>query len=179
MSSIAQRTIEDNRSTISRPFRSSFLGIIENGSTKLPSLIGRNGIRRCDRFTRLRRTRHSPASSRVALIGAGWYGKCDLLQLMNVEPVEVVSICDVDSKMLDEAASLIESRQVSKKRPRTYADYNKLLAEKDVDIVLIGTPDHWDALPMIAAVESGVKCGLGQQPCATEVEPDWDCEDAD
>jgi len=105
---------------------------------------------------------------RVALIGAGWYGKCDLLQLMNVEPVEVVSICDVDSKMLDEAASLIESRQVSKKRPRTYADYNKLLAEKDVDIVLIGTPDHWHALPMIAAVESGVDVYV-QKPTGVDV----------
>ncbi len=37
---------------------------------------------------------------RVGLIGPGWYGKCDLLQLMNVEPVEVVSLCDVDSTML-------------------------------------------------------------------------------
>ena len=41
------------------------------------------------------------------MIGAGWYGKCDLLQLMNVEPVEVVSLCDVDSNMLSEAADLM------------------------------------------------------------------------
>lgn len=105
---------------------------------------------------------------RVALIGAGWYGKCDLLQLMNVEPVEVVSICDVDSKMLDEAASLIESRQVSKKRPRTYGDYRKLLAEKDFDIVIIGTPDHWHALPMIAAVEAGADVYV-QKPTGVDV----------
>jgi predicted dehydrogenase len=105
---------------------------------------------------------------RVGLIGAGWYGKCDLLQLMNVEPVEVVSICDVDSKMLDQAASLIESRQASKKRPRTYSDYRKQLAEKDLDIVLIDTPDHWHALPMIAAVEAGadVYC---QKPTGVDV----------
>ena len=107
-------------------------------------------------------------SRRVALIGAGWYGKCDLLQLMNIEPVEVVSICDVDSKMLDEAASLIESRQVSKKRPRTYGDYRKLLAEKDFDIVIIGTPDHWHALPMIAAVEAGADVYV-QKPTGVDV----------
>ncbi len=47
---------------------------------------------------------------RVGLIGSGWYGKCDLLQLLNVEPVEVVSLCDVDSKMLDEAAELFKTR---------------------------------------------------------------------
>lgn len=92
---------------------------------------------------------------RVGLIGCGWYGKCDLLQLLNVEPVEVVSLCDVDSRMLDECADLIASRQKSKKRPRTYANYQDMLAEKDLEIVLIATPDHWHALAMIAAVEAG------------------------
>ncbi|TWT79076.1 Inositol 2-dehydrogenase [Planctomycetes bacterium CA13] len=105
---------------------------------------------------------------RVGLIGTGWYGKCDLLQLMNVEPVEVVSLCDVDSRLLSEAADLFEARQVSKKRPRVYASYKDMLAEKDLDIVLIATPDHWHALTMIAAVESGahVYC---QKPTGVDV----------
>ena len=42
---------------------------------------------------------------RVGLIGSGWYGKCDLLRLIQVAPVEVVSLCDVDKRMLAEAAS--------------------------------------------------------------------------
>src|SRR6056297_1025664 len=92
---------------------------------------------------------------RVGLIGAGWYGKCDTLQLLNVEPVEIVSVSDVDSNMLDDAADLFAERQVSKNRPKTYGDYRKQLAENSHDIVIIGTPDHWRALPMIAAVESG------------------------
>lgn len=96
-----------------------------------------------------------PRRRRVGLIGCGWYGKCDLLQLLNVEPVEVVSLCDVDSKMLSEAAELIESRQQSGKRPRSYADYGQMLAERDLDIVLVATPDHWHALPTIAAIEAG------------------------
>lgn len=108
------------------------------------------------------------APRRVGLIGTGWYGKSDLLQLMNIEPVEVVSLCDVDSKMLDTAAGLIESRQRSKKRPRTYADYRELLKEKDLDIVLIATPDHWHALPMIAAVESGADVYV-QKPTGVDV----------
>ncbi len=108
------------------------------------------------------------APRRVGLIGAGWYGKCDLLQLMNVEPVEVVSLCDVDSQMLDTAAGLIESRQRSKKRPRTYADYRELLKEKDLDLVLIATPDHWHALPMIAAVEAGADVYV-QKPTGVDV----------
>ena len=41
---------------------------------------------------------------RVGLIGTGWYGKCDLLRLIQVAPVEVVSLCDVDKLMLADAA---------------------------------------------------------------------------
>lgn len=105
---------------------------------------------------------------RVGLIGCGWYGKCDLLQLMNVDPVEVVSLCDVDANMLDATADLIQTRQVSKTRPRTYANYKDMLAEKDLDIVLIDTPDHWHALPMIAAVESGADVYV-QKPTGCDV----------
>ena len=44
---------------------------------------------------------------RVGLIGTGWYGKADLFRLVQVAPVEVVSLCDVDSKMLDECAEIV------------------------------------------------------------------------
>jgi predicted dehydrogenase len=93
---------------------------------------------------------------RVGLIGCGWYGKCDLFRLIQVAPVEVVSLCDVDKQMLAAAADMVAERQASKKKPRTYSDYRALLKERDLDIVLIATPDHWHALPMIAAVEVGV-----------------------
>ncbi len=105
---------------------------------------------------------------RVGLIGCGWYGKCDLLQLINIEPVEVVSLCDVDSAMLEQAAGLFEKRQASKKRPKTYSDYKKMLAEKDLDIVLVATPDHWHALAMIAAVEAGADVYV-QKPTGVDV----------
>ena len=105
---------------------------------------------------------------RVGLIGSGWYGKADLFRLIQVAPVEVVSLCDVDSKMLAEAAELTATRQASKKKPRTYSDYRKMLAEKDLDIVLIATPDHWHALPMIAAVEAGADVYV-QKPISVNV----------
>jgi len=92
---------------------------------------------------------------RVGLIGSGWYGKCDILRLIQIAPVEIVSLCDVDKKMLAEAADIVASRQASKKKPRTYTDYREMLKEKDLDIVEVATPDHWHALAMIAAVEAG------------------------
>src|ERR1700730_13847287 len=80
---------------------------------------------------------------RVGLIGCGWYGKADLFRLLQVAPVEVVSLCDVDKKMLGEATDMVATRQVSKKKPRTFGDYREMLKEKDLDLVLIATPDHW------------------------------------
>jgi len=106
---------------------------------------------------------------RVGLIGCGWYGKTDLFRLLQVAPVEVVSLCDVDKNMLADAAEQVAGRQASKKKPRTYGDYRDLLKEKDLDIVLIATPDHWHALPMIAAVESGADVYV-QKPISVDVE---------
>ena len=105
---------------------------------------------------------------RVGLIGCGWYGKADLFRLIQVAPVEVVSLCDVDKTMLSDAAELVASRQKSGKKPRTYADYREMLKEKDLDVVLVATPDHWHALAMIAAVEAGadVYC---QKPIGVDI----------
>src|SRR5689334_8152070 len=109
------------------------------------------------------------APKRVGLIGSGWYGKVDLLRLIQVAPVEVVSLCDVDRKMLDEAAEIVAGRQASKKKPRTYHSYRDMLNEKDLDIVLIATPDHWHALPMIAACEAGEDIYV-QKPISVDIE---------
>src|SRR5215213_6088214 len=78
---------------------------------------------------------------RVGLIGCGWYGKSDLLRLVQVSPIEVVSLCDVDKTMVADAAELVSTRQRSKKKPRTFANYREMLAQKDLDLVLIVTPD--------------------------------------
>ena len=107
-------------------------------------------------------------SYRVGLIGAGWYGKNDLLRLIQVSPVEVVSICDVDKHMLAGAVDLVSQRQKSRKKPRTFGDYRQMLKEKDLDIVLVGSPDHWHALHMIAAVESGAHVYV-QKPISRDV----------
>jgi predicted dehydrogenase len=108
------------------------------------------------------------APLRVGLIGTGWYGKADLFRLIQVAPVEVVSLCDVDKAMLAEAAAMTATRQASRKTPRTYADYRKMLAEKDLDLVLIATPDHWHALTFIEAVKAGADVYV-QKPISVDV----------
>jgi predicted dehydrogenase len=105
---------------------------------------------------------------RVGLIGCGWYGKIDLIRLIQIAPVDVVSLCDVDKRMLQAAAETIAHRQDSKKTPRTYSDFREMLKEKDLDVVLIAPPDHWHALIMIEAAKSGADIYV-QKPISKDV----------
>lgn len=105
---------------------------------------------------------------RVALIGTGWYGKSDLFRLMQVAPVDVVALCDVDKHQLNQAADLVAMRQHTKKRPALYSDYRNLLAETKPEIVLIGTPDHWHALTAIEAMKAGAHVFV-QKPVSVDV----------
>jgi len=105
---------------------------------------------------------------RVGLIGCGWYGKSAHFRLLQIEPVEVVALCDVDSRMLAEAAGMVAERQVSKKTPRTYGDYREMLKREKLDIVHVATPDHWHALAMIAAIKAGADVYV-EKPISTDV----------
>ena len=105
---------------------------------------------------------------RVGLIGCGWYGKADLLRLVQVAPVDVVGLCDVDSEMLAGAATLVSERQKSGKTPPTFGDYREMLKETKPELVLIGTPDHWHALHAIAAMEAGADLYL-QKPISVDI----------
>jgi len=105
---------------------------------------------------------------RVGLIGCGWYGKGALFRLLQIAPVEVVSLCDVDKKMLAEAAEMVAARQKSKKKPRTYGDYREMLKREQLDIVHIAAPDHWHALAMIAAVKAGADVYV-EKPISVDV----------
>lgn len=113
-------------------------------------------------------TSNNSSVKRVGLIGAGWYGKSDLFRLLQVSDVEVVAVCDVDKEHLKQAVQLISERQSSKKVPQMYTDYRALLAENKLDLVLIGSPDHWHALQAIAAMESGAHVYL-QKPVSVDV----------
>ncbi len=105
---------------------------------------------------------------RVALIGTGWYGKSDLFRLIQVASVDVIALCDVDKNMLEAAGKLVSQRQKSGKVPKLYGDYKKMLAENQLDIVLIGTPDHWHALQTIDALKAGAHVYV-QKPISVDV----------
>lgn len=105
---------------------------------------------------------------RVGLIGCGWYGKTDLFRLIQVAPVEVVALCDVDANMLAGAAAMVAERQRSHATPRTFGDYREMLAQRNLDVVLVVTPDHWHALPAIEAMQAGADVWV-QKPISVDI----------
>lgn len=90
---------------------------------------------------------------RIALIGSGWWGMNILREAMAFGNCKVVGLCDVDQKHLADA--LAEVTQLNGDKPKGYEDYRACITKEKPDIVIVGTPDHWHALPTIFAVEHG------------------------
>lgn len=87
----------------------------------------------------------------IGINGMGWSNLSAMLK--NNPDVVCTAICDVDSNVLAKRAGELEKNFSMK--PVQYEDYQKLLADKNVDVVIIGTPDHWHALMMIDACAAG------------------------
>jgi predicted dehydrogenase len=77
----------------------------------------------------------------------------DLENALKQPGVECGALCDVDDTVLQQRSADVEKRQG--KKPLLYKDYRKLLENKNINAVIIGTPDHWHCLPFIAACEAG------------------------
>ncbi len=90
---------------------------------------------------------------RTALVGCGWWGGNILGEAMASGRCEIVGLCDVDGRQI--AATQAKMAKVTSDQPRSYRDYRELLAQEKPEIVIVATPDHWHALPTIAAVTAG------------------------
>ncbi|MDR2147005.1 MAG: Gfo/Idh/MocA family oxidoreductase [Tannerella sp.] len=89
----------------------------------------------------------------VALIGCRSMGWGDLSDMLITNEVECVALCDIDQTVLNNRAAELEKQ--GRKKPALYGDYRKMLENKDIDAVIIGTPDHWHCLQMTDACAAG------------------------
>lgn len=89
----------------------------------------------------------------VALIGCRSMGFGVLNHAMTFEDVNCVALCDVDEQYLNQRSQELATNYNSK--PKLYKDFRKLLENKDIDAVIIGTPDHWHCLMMVIAAQAG------------------------
>ncbi len=92
-------------------------------------------------------------SVNIALIGCRNMGYGDLQQHLSNPGVNCTALCDVDENILNEKAADLEKKFGQK--PKLYRDFRKLLEQKDIDAVIIGTPDHWHCLMVVNALQSG------------------------
>lgn len=103
----------------------------------------------------------------AGLIGCNGMGFSNLVSLLKISEVNVVAFCDVDQKVLERRTADLQKAGV--KKPKWYKDYRKLLENKDIDFVIIGTPDHWHCLQTTDALEAGkdVYC---EKPLANSID---------
>jgi predicted dehydrogenase len=88
-----------------------------------------------------------------ALIGCGGMGRGNMNSFIQ-HGGQIAAVCDVDSRHMAQAASDAARRQDGRS-PEQIKDFRKLLERKDIDVVIIATPDHWHALPFVLACEAG------------------------
>ena len=88
----------------------------------------------------------------VGLIGSGGQGRYDLGSFIKTNQVDVVALCDVWDLRLSET---LVGLNLSSEKVKSYKDFRKLLEHKDIDAVIVATPEHWHAIPMIMACEAG------------------------
>jgi len=89
----------------------------------------------------------------IALIGCHGMGMYDLKDHLKSPEIDCGGLCDVDENVLNERAS--EIGKLTGKTPKLFKDYRKLLEDKSIDAVIIGTPDHWHCLMTTDACEAG------------------------
>ena len=91
----------------------------------------------------------------IGLIGAKGMGWANVTAASKIAGVNLVAICDVDKNVLDQRMGDLKKLNIDSSKVKTYGDYRQLLDRKDIDAVIIGTPDHWHALMMIDACAAG------------------------
>ena len=81
--------------------------------------------------------------------GMGWN---DMSSILKNSETDCIAICDIDDKVLEERSENV--KDITGKKPKIYNDYRKLLENKDIDAVVIGTPDHWHCLNLVDALDA-------------------------
>ena len=88
----------------------------------------------------------------VAAIGINGMGWTDITNVIKNPQTQLVALCDVDKNVLDKRMAELAKQNI---KPVTYGDYRKVLDDKNIDAVVIATPDHWHCKIMIDACEAG------------------------
>jgi predicted dehydrogenase len=89
----------------------------------------------------------------IGVIGCKGMGWSNTNSLLKIADVDLIGICDVDKSVID--TRLADHAKLRQNKPKVYGDYREMLNNKDIDAVVIGTPDHWHCKIMVDAVQAG------------------------
>src|SRR5262245_61006471 len=97
----------------------------------------------------------APASERLQVGCVGVGGRAEFLMktFAGRKEVDLVTLCDLDTNRLGRAVETVTS--ITGKKPRTESDFRKLIDDPKLDAIVVGTPDHWHAIPTIFACLAG------------------------
>jgi predicted dehydrogenase len=90
----------------------------------------------------------------IGCIGMGGQGRGDMNGFMGFRDVRVVAVCDVVDEHLNQSKNMVD-RRYGNKDCKAYKDFRDVVARDDIDVIFIGTPDHWHAIISIAAMKNG------------------------
>ncbi len=101
------------------------------------------------------------------VIGVKGMGFSDLEAFLRQPNTECAALCDVDNNVLAERIG--DVKKIQGKAPAGYSDFRKLLDHKGLDVIIIGTPDHWHTIPFVEAAKRGyaIYC---EKPLANTIE---------
>ena len=112
----------------------------------------------------------------IGQIGCGRIARShDLIDTMAYDVANVMAVCDLDFKRMEDAKELVDKfyqekkGKIDYKGTKVYGDYREMIMDKDIDAVLISTPDHWHAQPAMEAAIAGKDIYL-QKPTSLTVE---------
>ncbi|QNN22135.1 Gfo/Idh/MocA family oxidoreductase [Planctomycetales bacterium ZRK34] len=111
----------------------------------------------------------------IGMIGVGKQGQHHCNVLGNFKEAQIIAICDVDKMSREQAAGKVKAIHERRKKPTDidlYNDYHEILNRKDIDAVVITTPDHWHEIPVIDACKAGkdIYC---EKPLSLTVDQAW------
>jgi len=108
-------------------------------------------------------------SERIVMgsIGVGWQGGENMQGFLGNADVQVVAVCDVDKGHLNDAKRMVD-QHYGNQDCQTYHDFRELIARGDLDAVAIALPDHWHAIPAIAAAKAGLDIH-GEKPLSHDL----------
>ncbi|MGC4100776.1 Gfo/Idh/MocA family protein [Ferruginibacter sp.] len=91
----------------------------------------------------------------IGVIGINGMGWSDAMAAIKVPGVNIVALCDVDQNVINRRLAELAKQNIATANIKIFKDYRQLLDMKDVDAVIIGTPDHWHCMQMVDACKAG------------------------